>query len=97
MRISSLRVEGTPKGARVQVRCRRGCSFTQSRTAVKAGVLTFSRARNRSLPAGARIEIFVTKKSSIGAYFRYTISRGNFKSVTRCLRPGSMSPRTSCT
>ncbi len=83
-----------PKGAKVEVRCRRRCSGQQART---AGVVSFPLLRGRALPAGARIEIFVTKKDSIGAYTRYDVVRGNFKRTDRCLRPGSHTPRRKCT
>jgi hypothetical protein len=82
------------KGAMVEVRCRRRCSGSQART---AGVVSFPLLRGRALSAGARIEIFVTKKGSIGAYTRYDVVRGNFKRTDRCLRPGSHTPRKKCT
>jgi len=94
IRVRSLKVE-VPRGARVRVRCRRGCSFSQTRTARRRSV-TFSKLRNRQLPAGARLEIFVTKSKSIGSYVGYTVTRGNFRRTTRCLKPGSMFPRRSC-
>ena len=52
--------------------------------------------RGRALPAGARIEIFVTKAHAIGSYVRYDVVRGNFKRTDRCLRPGSHTPRKKC-
>ena len=58
--------------------------------------MSFPLLRGRSLPAGAVIEIFVTKANSIGAYTRYDVVRGNFKRVDRCLRPGSHTPRRTC-
>jgi hypothetical protein len=82
-----------PKGAKVEVRCRRRCSGHQART---AGVVSFPLLRGRALPAGAVIEVFVTKAQSIGTYTRYEIVRGNFKRVDRCLRPGSHQPRKKC-
>jgi hypothetical protein len=82
------------KGAKVEVRCRRGCSGHQART---AEVVSFSMLRGRSLPAGAVIEIFATKAHWIGKYVRYDVVRGNFKRVDRCLRPGSHTPRKKCT
>ena len=85
-----------PKGARVQVRCGNGCAFKQSRTALKAGPVRFARLAGRRLPAGARLEIFVTKANSIGTYVRYTVTRGNFKRMVRCMRPSSTTPRRSC-
>jgi hypothetical protein len=90
--VKKLSVSAT-KGAKVEVRCRRRCSGKQART---AGVVSFPLLRDRSLPAGAVIEIFVTKAKSIGAYTRYEIVRGNFKRVDRCLRPGSRTPRRTC-
>jgi hypothetical protein len=82
-----------PKGAKVEVRCRRRCSGHQVRT---AGVVSFPLLRGRALPAGAVIEIFVTRSHAIGNYVRYEIVRGNFKRVDRCLRPGSHTPRKTC-
>ena len=81
------------KGAKVEVRCRRRCSGHQART---AGVVSFPLLRGRALPAGAVIEIFVTKAQSIGTYTRYDVVRGNFKRTDRCLRPGSHVPRRTC-
>jgi hypothetical protein len=90
--VKKLSVSAT-KGAKVEVRCRRRCSGHQART---AGVVSFPLLRGRALPAGAVIEIFVTKRASIGSYVRYEIVRGNFKRVDRCLRPGSHKPRKTC-
>jgi hypothetical protein len=90
--VKKLSVSAT-KGAKVEVRCRRRCSGHQART---AGVVSFPILRGRALPAGAVIEIFVTKRASIGSYVRYEIVRGNFKRVDRCLRPGSHKPRKTC-
>jgi hypothetical protein len=90
--VKRLSVSAT-KGAKVEVRCRKRCSGKQART---AGVVSFPLLRGRSLPAGAVVEIFVTKANSIGAYTRYEIVRGNFKRVDRCLRPGSHTPRRTC-
>ena len=59
--------------------------------------MSFPLLRGRALPAGAVIEIFVTKTQSIGRYVRYDVVRGNFKRVDRCLRPGSHTPRKTCT
>lgn len=95
IQVRSLRVE-VPRGARATVRCRRGCSFAQSRTARRAGSLGFPRLGRRQLPAGARLEIFVTRPKSIGSYIRYTVTRGNFRRTTRCLPPGSMAARRNC-
>jgi hypothetical protein len=90
--VKRLSVSAT-KGAKVEVRCRRGCSGHQART---AGVVSFPLLRGRALPAGAVIEIFVTMPKATGRYVRYEVARGNFKRVDRCLRPGSHTPRKTC-
>ncbi|HTN22744.1 MAG TPA: hypothetical protein VL120_02065 [Solirubrobacteraceae bacterium] len=96
IRIGSLSV-AAPKGALVKVRCSRaGCAFNQTRTVPTSKPVRFARLRNRNLRAGARLEIFVTKKQSIGSYIRYVVTPGGFKRTVRCLRPGSLVPRTSC-
>ncbi len=95
IRVRSLSVEA-PRGSRVRVRCMRGCSFTQTRTVVANRPLRFARLANRQLSAGARLEITVTKSRSIGSFIRYTVTRGNFRRTTRCLRPGSAIPRRTC-
>ena len=59
-------------------------------------MVSFPLLRGRALPAGAVIEIFVTKAQSIGTYTRYDVVRGNFKRTDRCLRPGSHVPRRTC-
>jgi hypothetical protein len=81
-----------PHGARVQLRCSTGCGH-EGRI---ARTVSFPDLRGRRLPAGARIEILVTKPQAIGAYIRYTIQRGNFTKTELCLRPGSLTPRHSC-
>ena len=43
-----------------------------------------------------KLEIFATKRDDIGAYIQYNIVAGNFTKITRCLEPGSMTPRRSC-
>lgn len=96
IRISSLAI-AAPKGSVVKVRCSRaGCAFNQTRTVPSTKPLRVTRLRNRTLRAGARLEIFVTRKQSIGSYIRYVITPGGFKRTVRCLRPGSLVPRVSC-
>ena len=93
VQVRSLLVNA-PRGSSVRVRCRRGCVFSQTRRALR--VVGFPRLRNRRLPAGAWLEIYVTQPRAIGRYIRYTITRGNFRRTTRCLRPGSMTPLRRC-
>jgi hypothetical protein len=74
------------------VRCSRGCP-AQAATARTVG---FPRLRGAHLTAGSTLAIYVTRAGSIGSYIRYRISRGNFSKATRCLNPGSTTPRRSC-
>ena len=79
-------------GARVRVKCSRGCP-TQAKT---ASAVAFPKLKGRQLSAGATVAIFVTRPGAIGTYVRYRISRGNFTKITRCLKPGSNTPRKTC-
>jgi hypothetical protein len=81
-----------PRGARVRVRCSRGCP-TQAKTARS---VSFSRLRGTQLSAGAKLQIFVTEPKAIGALIQYDIKRGNFGKTTSCLEPGSLKPQRSC-
>lgn len=91
--LKSLSVTAT-RGARVLVRCRRGCSLRGART---AGTVRFRDLQGKMLRAGSVLEILVTKKGSIGNHFSYQISDGNFKRVDRCLKPGTTKPKKRCT
>ena len=90
IRLLRLSVDA-PKGSRVSVRCA-GCP-PQAKRARKVG---FPRLRNARLRAGTSLVIRVTRRRSIGAYFAYRVTRGNFKKVERCLNPGSRKPRRKC-
>ena len=90
IRLLRLSVDA-PKGSRVSVRCA-GCP-PQAKRARKVG---FPRLRNARLRAGTSLVIRVTRRRSIGAYFEYRVTRGNFKKVERCLNPGSRKPRRKC-
>ena len=80
-----------PHGARVRVKCSRGCR-AQSKTAS----VGFPKLAGSQLGAGATLSIYVTRPGAIGSYIRYRISRGNFKKIRRCLNQGSTKPRLSC-
>ena len=80
------------RGARVRVRCSRGCSSQSGR----GPHASFPRLKGAALRAGSTLSILVTKPGSIGTYVSYRIARGNFKKTTRCLNPGSKTPRRRC-
>lgn len=78
---------------------RKGGSARASRSepqAQAARTLSVRNLRNRRLKAGSAIEIRVTRQNAIGAYFKYTVRRGNFRKITRCMNPGSTRPRRRC-
>ena len=82
-----------PRRSRVAVSCSRGCTREVKRA---KSTVRFRRIRGRSLAAGSRIVIRVTRRRSIGTYIVYRIQRGNFKKIERCLNPGSRKPRKRC-
>ncbi len=94
IRVISLSV-AAPRGARVTLRCRRGCGAREKRTA-RRGAVALTTLRGLLLPAGATIDIAVTRPRAIGSHFRYKVTRGSFKRIDRCLRPGSQRPRRRC-
>lgn len=79
------------RGSRVSVRCG-GCP-PQAKRAKTVG---FGRLRGQRLRAGTSLVIRVVRRNAIGAYFKYRITRGNFKKIERCLNPGSRKPRRRC-
>jgi hypothetical protein len=89
-----LRVGDAPTGARVDVRCSRGCRH--QRLTVRAKRTDLKSFHRRFMPVGAAIEVRVTKRGQIGTYTRFTVSAGNVTSTDRCLPPGSSQPRRSC-
>ncbi len=90
IQVLALRVRAL-RGSRVTVRCG-GCRPQAKR----AKTVAFGRLRGKRLRAGTNLVIRVTRRNSIGAYFNYRITRGNFKKVERCLNPGSKKPRRRC-
>ena len=90
IQLVALRVRATRR-SRVSVRCG-GCR-PQAKT---ARTVSFGRLRGRQLRAGQSLVIRVTRKNSIGSYFKYKITRGNFRKIERCLNPGSKKPRKKC-
>ena len=94
-----------PNGSTVTVRCSgRGCPFTKSTRAARAGErlayaarkLRIRKLERRLLRAGVTIKIFVTQAGTIGKYTSIKIRGGKPpKRVDRCLMPGSMRP-TQC-
>ena len=98
VKLRLLRVQQTPAGARVTVRCRgRRCPLrSASRVAVsrvlEAASLEF-RAFERSLHFGVTLEIFVSKPGEIGKYTRFKLRRGRLpERVDMCLDPAGIKP-----
>jgi hypothetical protein len=98
VKLRLLRVQQTPAGARVTVRCRgRRCPLKSvSRVAVsrrpEASSVEF-RAFERFLRFGVTLEILVSKPGEIGKYTRFELRRGKLPTrVDMCLDPAGIKP-----
>ena len=84
------------RGSTVQVRCRgRGCPARAQSIRARSRVVRFERF-SRELPAGAVLEVFVTKRRAVGRYVRYEVRRGKPPlRIAKCVSPGTRRP-TKC-
>lgn len=106
VRFTRVRVRGVPRGGRVEARCRR-CGVRRTVAQGRGRPVSLRKLVGREAPAGAVLEVFVTRRArgggryrhgAIGSYLRYTFEpAGIRKRTVRCLRPGSMKPRRRCT
>jgi hypothetical protein len=103
--LTVFQVGSLPARARILVRC--SCGVSQTRTVgAHAGVVILTALLHRTLPAGATLQLWATKRPSgtgsyrygaIGAYLRYTVRAGGLgMPLKRCLMPGSLTPRRQC-
>lgn len=83
----------TSKKATVSVKCDGHCKPQTKKNKAKQ---SFPSLNGVQMPAGSQLEIRVTAPSSIGVYIRYDVGAGKFKKITRCLKPGSKTPRKKC-
>jgi hypothetical protein len=96
-KLSLLTVQA-PGGAQIMIRCRgRGCPKTESRVVASGRrvgtTLVEFRRFERSLRAGAVLEIRISKGGEIGKYTRFTIRRGKPPvRVDTCLSPAGIKP-----
>jgi hypothetical protein len=81
-----------PRASHIKVRCSDGCRSETKR----GGNPSFPGLDGTVLTAGSQLQIFVTEANAIGAYIQYDITDGDFNKISRCLEPGSMTPRRSC-
>jgi hypothetical protein len=81
------------RGSRVVVTCSAGCRRQVKRA---RSTVTFPGLRGAQLPAGARLDIRVTRAGYFGELTRYTIVAGNFRKTERCMNPGSRVLRRRC-
>ena len=99
VRLRLLRVQQTPLGAKVTVRCRgRGCPVPALRRFASAGPRGVTpvdfRAFERVLRAGITLEILISKPGSIGKYTRFTVRRHKLPvRVDTCLDPLGQKPQ----
>jgi PKD repeat protein len=99
VRLRLLRIQQTPVGASVLVRCRgRGCPTRSQRRLALAGprgaVPVDFRRFQRVLGVGVTLEILIWKPGSIGKYTRFTVRRHKLPvRVDTCLDPTGVSPQ----
>jgi hypothetical protein len=106
LRFTSMLVRDAPRGARVEARCRR-CGVRRAVARSRGGIVRLGRLVGRTAPPRAALEVFVTQRArgsgrfrhgAIGTYIKYVFDADGIRTrTTRCLRPGSMRPRRSCT
>jgi len=105
VRFTSALIRGAPRGARIELRCRR-CGVRREVRRSRGKPVRMRRLIGRDAPAGAVLEIFVTqdergrgryRHGAFGTYLRYVFEPGGIrKRTTRCLAPGSKKPRKRC-
>lgn len=106
-RINTLQVAQVPAGAHVLARCRPCHASTAVNVRPNRSSAVLGGLQGRTLRAGDKLEIWVTKSRSgtgiykygaFGSYISYTVgSNGTLgKRTLRCLMPGSLTPRTTC-
>jgi hypothetical protein len=92
-RVVRMRVHDAPPAAAVEVRCSgRRCPFTRrTRTIGANGTVSLTKLfRNRTLRAGAIVEVRVTAPNSIGKVVRFEVRRRQVPQArTLCLAPGA--------
>jgi hypothetical protein len=98
VKLRLLKVQQTPTGARITVRCKgRGCPVKAARRVAVSndrGVAPVEfRQFERTLRAGVTLEILVSMPGEIGKYTRFTIRRGKLpERVDMCLDPAGVRP-----
>jgi hypothetical protein len=105
LRFTTALVRDVPRGARVEVRCRR-CGLRRAVVRSKGRDVRVRRLIGRTARPGAVLEVFVTmaprgrsrfRHGAIGNYVKYVFdSAGIRKRTTACLRVGSKKPRRTC-
>ena len=95
--VLSLTVTSSHRGAHVAVTCGNACRGTSKNIPAHGSTtVQFPQLKGKALSVGTKIEIRVTAPKTIGAFIQYTVQKGNFSKQTRCLEPGSTTPRTTC-
>lgn len=83
----------TSKKATVAVKCGGHCKPVRKKN---RATQRFPSLKGVRMPAGSQLTLRITAPNSIGVYIRYDVGRGSFKKITRCLKPGSKTPRRKC-
>jgi hypothetical protein len=103
--ITLFQVYRVPGGARVEARC--SCGLDQVRTAGRrASSVTITAFVGHTIPFGANVRIWASKRAAghgdyrygaIGGYLKFVASSAGLGlSATRCLLPGSNTPQQKC-
>jgi len=86
--LTGIKVTAASRGATVRVSCKPSCGFSaRSHRAGATRSVSFSELVGRAIRAGARLDVSVTKRGTIGKLARYEIRSGNFHRVDRCIQP----------
>ncbi len=104
--ITALTVSDIPGGSVVKAKC--SCGIGQSVTAGRhASSVSVTAMAHHTLPRASTFQMWVTKRAgghatyrfgAVGAYREYTVLAAKLSEPTRrCLLPGSLVPRRTCT
>ena len=110
LRITKMFVKSVPKGERLRVSCtKHACPTKTINVKSKPGaagkvqqIVREAKAqvnifKNQKVKAGAKIELRITRFGYIGQYYVWkTASSGISAATTRCMNPGSTTPRKKC-
>lgn len=96
LKIGRLSVRDVPSGAIIVVSCSKNACKKQRKEANSRDRASFSKLKKAKLKAGVRLTIRVTKPGYVGDARIFKVGRNSFRSVDRCLNPGSRKLQKAC-